>query len=489
VKPGPLLWLALATLALGASLARAGSAAIFTKQTQNTGNTFTTLASFATDTPTATPTPSCAAGDTGFLNPSAQAADPDDGNGFEVDPTNAYEDDSSFAVNVDGAGDQHRYYNYGLSIPSGCSVKGIEVRLDWWLDSTDGTSSMSVELSWDEGTSWTAANTDTVESDTEHTTVLGSSTDTWGRSWTAEDLSDANFRVRLTSNSDSSDRDFFLDWVPVRVYYGADAGAGARAAFAAFTRSPSATPAPTPPITPTPIALPTATLTPTPAITPTPIAPPTPRPTPTPPAKVTPTAPLTATPTPAPSCTAMPTLTATPSPTATPTATPTPSCSAGDTGLLNPSAQAADTGGNDDGFEVTPTYAFADDTFYALNVNGPGDRHRYYDYSISIPSGCSIKGIEVRLDWRLDSTEGTSSMSVELSWDEGTSWTAAKTDSTETTSEHTALLGGSTDTWDRSWTSADLTNASFRVRLTSNSDQSSTDFYLDWVPVRVYYGP
>jgi hypothetical protein len=183
--------------------------------------------------------------------------------------------------------------------------------------------------------------------------------------------------------------------------------------------------------------------------------------------------------------------TATPTPTATstPTATPTPSCAAGDTGLLNPSDQAADSGGKGDGFEVNPTYAFADDSLYALNVNGPGDRHRYYDYSISIPSGCSIKGIDVRLDWWLDSIEGTNSMSVELSWDSATSWTTAKTDSTETTSEHTAVLGGSTDTWGRTWTSAELTNPYFRVRVTSNSDQSSTDFYLDWVPVRVYYGP
>ena len=46
MKPRTLLWLALVTLALGASLARAGSAAIFTNQTQNTGSTFTTAASF-----------------------------------------------------------------------------------------------------------------------------------------------------------------------------------------------------------------------------------------------------------------------------------------------------------------------------------------------------------------------------------------------------------------------------------------------------------
>ena len=340
MKSRALPWVALVILGLGPPLLKAGPAAIFTHQAQNPGNTFATA--------------SCFTGDTGFLNPSAQAADTGgSGDGFETDPTYAFADDALYALNVNGPGDRHLYYDYSISIPSGCSIKGIEARLDWWLQSTTGTNSMSVEISWDGGTSWAAAKTDGTETTSEHTAVLGGGTDTWGRTWTPDELSDANFRARVTSTSDQSWMDFYLEWVPVRVYYGADAGA--RADFAAFMRRPSATPAPTPAIpptpvapptatltptpaiTPTPIAPPTATITPTPAITPTPIAPPTARPTPTPAAKATPTAPLTATPTPAPSCTAMPTPTVTPTPapsctdmptpivTPTPTATPTPS--------------------------------------------------------------------------------------------------------------------------------------------------------------------
>jgi hypothetical protein len=299
-------------------------------------------------------------------------------------------------------------------VPGDCSISGIEVRLDWYLDSISGTNSMSVELSWDGGASWTAVKTDSTESTSEHTWVLGGSTDTWGRSWTAAELSDANFRVRLTSNSTSSSRDFRLDWVPINVYYG-------------------------PPPTPTP--------TPTPTYTPTPTA------------------------------------------TFTPTPTATPTCVAGDTGYLNPSANAADTGGDGNGFEVNPTDAYADGGGYASNMAGAADRHRYYNYGISIPGGCSIKGIEVRLDWWLDGVSGTNSMSAALSWNTGTSWTAVKTDSTETTSEHTGILGGSADTWGRAWTAAQLSDANFRVRLTSNSTIGTRNFFLDWVPVRVYYGP
>ncbi len=147
--------------------------------------------------------------------------------------------------------------------------------------------------------------------------------------------------------------------------------------------------------------------------------------------------------------------------------------SASDTGLKSPSANAVDTGGDGNGFELNPTYAYGDDTSYASNVNGAADRHRYYNYGISIPTDSTINGIAVRLDWRLDSTTGTNSMGVELSWDGGTTWTAAKNNTTESTSMHTNTLGGSTDTWGHTWTAAQLGDANFRVRLTSNSTSSA----------------
>jgi hypothetical protein len=35
--------------------------------------------------------------------------------------------------------------------------------------------------------------------------------------WTAANLSNANFRVRVTNVADSTSRDFSLDWIAVRV--------------------------------------------------------------------------------------------------------------------------------------------------------------------------------------------------------------------------------------------------------------------------------
>lgn len=161
------------------------------------------------------------AADTGLKSPSANAADTGgDNNGFEVNPTNAYADAGGYAENVNGAADRHRYYNYGISVPAGSTINGIEVRLDWWLDSKTGTNSMDVQLSWDGGTSWTSTKRDSTESTSEHSKTLGSSTDKWGRTaWTTSELSDSNFRVRLICNSTDANRDFRLDWVAVKVYY------------------------------------------------------------------------------------------------------------------------------------------------------------------------------------------------------------------------------------------------------------------------------
>ena len=163
----------------------------------------------------------CVPGSTGFLSPTAEAATTGgDGDGFESNPTGAFADGGGIASNIDGASDRHLFYNHGFSIPAACTIRGIEVRLDWWLDDIVSSNNMRVYLSWDGGTSWTAYRQDSVETTTEHTTVLGSSIDRWGRSWALAELNDANFRVRVRSGSGDPLRDFFLDWVPVNVHYG-----------------------------------------------------------------------------------------------------------------------------------------------------------------------------------------------------------------------------------------------------------------------------
>ena len=163
-------------------------------------------------------------------------------------------------------------------------------------------------------------------------------------------------------------------------------------------------------------------------------------------------------------------------------------CVTGNTGYLSPTAHAADTGGDGDGFETNPTYAFDDDSVPASNVGGDGDRHRFSTYGMSLKSSCSVSGIEVKLDWWLSALGDGNSMDVELSWDNGASWTAAKTDALESTSERSVVLGSSSDAWGRTWASSEFADDLFLVRATTNGSGSPT-YFLDWAPVKVYYTP
>jgi hypothetical protein len=161
---------------------------------------------------------------------------------------------------------------------------------------------------------------------------------------------------------------------------------------------------------------------------------------------------------------------------------------AGDTWWEDPSADYAYSGG---GFDW-PDNAYRDDAARAeAHLETAGKReHVYQDYDLGIPECAEIHGIEVRLDWFGFEGEGTDfyTLGAHLSWNGGTGYSAIKKDTSKPTDEHTAVLGGPTDTWGHNWTPDRLSDANFRVRVAAEST-GSTDFYLRWVPVRVYYTP
>jgi hypothetical protein len=181
----------------------------------------------------------------------------------------------------------------------------------------------------------------------------------------------------------------------------------------------------------------------------------------------------------------------------TPTFTPTQP-SGNNTGWVSPSGQASQSGGDGNGFQTSPTNAFADGGGVATDTNsGTGtstsctntgkDRHAYFSYPLSIPAGSMISGIEVRTDARADSASNAPHFCVQVSWNNGSNWTAMKTGPNLVTSERTDILGSATDTWGRTWSTSELTSANFRVRIVSVASSTSRDFFLDWLPVRVWY--
>jgi hypothetical protein len=202
-----------------------------TKAPTNTPVTTTPTNTPVTPTPTNTP---AGGTNTGFLPPSANAAQTSgagDNNGYQTSPANAYANDSSFTTDTDSGTnkstsctdngkDKHNYYNYNINIPGTAVIQGIQVRLDARADGTSGSPKICVQLSWDGGITWTTARSTTTLSTTEVTYSLGSTSDTWGRTWSSSDFNNANFRLRVIDVASHPNRDFFLDHVAVNVTYG-----------------------------------------------------------------------------------------------------------------------------------------------------------------------------------------------------------------------------------------------------------------------------
>lgn len=171
---------------------------------------------------------------TGFLSPSSNTAvttNAGDNDGYGSNPTRAYANDGSFAVDTNSGSntgtsctgtdkDKHLYYDYDVpSLPTGVTINGIEVRLDARADSTSGNPKICVELSWDGGTTWTTAQSTNNLTTSEATYTLGGPSDNWGHTWSESQLSNSNFRVRVTNVASNTSRDFSLDWVALNVHF------------------------------------------------------------------------------------------------------------------------------------------------------------------------------------------------------------------------------------------------------------------------------
>ena len=165
-------------------------------------------------------------------------------------------------------------------------------------------------------------------------------------------------------------------------------------------------------------------------------------------------------------------------------------------------SNAADTGGQGNGYELLALNACGDDLLNATDVNSGSnntvsctnagkDRHRFWDFGLGVPATPStIDGIEVRLDEGMNNNGGTNHVCVELSWNGGTSWTTPKVQSLTGGSVITTYTVGATnDLWGRTWTGADFSNATFRVRLTDVTSQPNKSFVLEYLAVQVTYTP
>lgn len=182
---------------------------------------------------------------------------------------------------------------------------------------------------------------------------------------------------------------------------------------------------------------------------------------------------------------------------------------AADTGALTTTTMTAVTSsaGDNNGFETTYGTATPKDTttmnaagIESLNSgtaastscalpNTSSDQADFTNFNVSIPSGAVVTGITITLRAHYDSNSGTNTLCAFLSPDAGSSWTAGqKTSDINTGTATNFVLGSASDLWGRSsWTSSELGNTNFRLRLMTLVASVSRDAFIDYLAVTVYY--
>ena len=153
---------------------------------------------------------------TNFRGPSASQG------GAWINPTGAHDSGGSAAQNNTGATRDYFQFGFGGAggVPSGSTIKGITVNAD--ARSTDASGcSLGVRVSWNNGASWSSQSTLSLSNATS-TRTFGGSTNTWGHSWTANEVQNS-LRVQIQDVDPGGNCDniatSYVDYLRVQVAY------------------------------------------------------------------------------------------------------------------------------------------------------------------------------------------------------------------------------------------------------------------------------
>lgn len=144
--------------------------------------------------------------DTGFKSPAAN---------YEsswTNPAYAYTSNNIYATAIGSF--KEIYSDFSLNVPAGSIIKGAEVTVEAYANSPGAT--FISQLSWNGGSTYTATKQITL-STIENTLTMGGAADIWGRTWSSNDFSNANFRIKL--GGDTPFYSFSVDHIQVKVYY------------------------------------------------------------------------------------------------------------------------------------------------------------------------------------------------------------------------------------------------------------------------------
>jgi Bacterial Ig domain/Bacterial cadherin-like domain len=141
-------------------------------------------------------------------------------------PTNAVTSNDSRALCDSGENVVASGFGLDSVVPTGASNISFKVRVEGRVSNTSDNDVFGVQLSWNGGTNFTGTtNTGEVDnsfSGSDDTNTAPSSEEscgTFGRTWSASELSDANFRVRVAAAPSTSTDDMDIDDIDVLVCF------------------------------------------------------------------------------------------------------------------------------------------------------------------------------------------------------------------------------------------------------------------------------
>jgi len=122
--------------------------------------------------------------------------------------------DNSYSVASLGFDPVGQISDFNFGIPSGATINGVEVKVEG--KTTSFSSGLPISLSWNDGTSYTSTKSNTITT-TESVFTYGSSSDTWGHSWSDTEFADGTFRLKV--DPPSTNWNMNIDHIQVKVYY------------------------------------------------------------------------------------------------------------------------------------------------------------------------------------------------------------------------------------------------------------------------------
>jgi len=168
---------------------------------------------------------------TGWTNPGTVVNDSTDGSLAWTNPSNAFSNNGNYAYCIySDAGSTTTQYlkatNFGFNISSAATIIGIEVQFEkfaWGIDNDNYPEDLRVSLVKSDGSFSTTnrANSDSWPENDGTYVSYGSSTDTWGESWSYTDINDSDFGVifSITCVSDGLGINNYVDNIQIKVYY------------------------------------------------------------------------------------------------------------------------------------------------------------------------------------------------------------------------------------------------------------------------------